>query len=452
MANTIHTFRDHLLSVFQSATEEIAHGLAGSEPVAGARLLSENANVQAAAALCTMREKGTQEIPVAAPPGIAGDAWECTRLAFRLLEARVKGDQAQIDTIESELTDSPCDPGWAETIVTYTEFFGPDGKARAVPYVRPDTNAVDDAITIPNAARIALFADWGTGTPAAVELMRQIKQQNPDILVHLGDVYYAGTPDECERNFRAIIDTVFNRRQTDIPLYNMTGNHDMYCGGKGFYDQIGSLNASQEQRQKASYFCLRTENRKWQLLGMDTGLNDRDPWTVSDDVTYLEDDEETWHLRRIAEAADGQTVLLSHHQLFSAFSHIGPAGADGMHNPCNPKLLASLRKFQATGNIAAWFWGHEHNLCIYQPYAGLSFGRCIGHSAVPVMTNHNPYTVPTTIADAPALIPNTQLSIQDQVFAHGFVMISLDGEGGPAKVEYFESNLGDIPLYTENIG
>ena len=59
-------------------------------------------------------------------------------------------------------------------------------------------------------------------------------------------------------------------------------------------------------------------------------------------------------------------------------------------------------------NVAAWFWGHEHNLGIYQdlyrpadwpPPSGqpndvwqtLRKGRCVGHSAIPVATTEQPY-------------------------------------------------------------
>ena len=58
---------------------------------------------------------------------------------------------------------------------------------------------------------------------------------------------------------------------------------------------------------------------------MDTGLHDHDVFTVGTDVTWLDPEEETWHLDKIRRFSDsgGRTVLLSHHQLFTAFDPIG---------------------------------------------------------------------------------------------------------------------------------
>ena len=182
---------------------------------------------------------------------------------------------------------------------------------------------------------------------------------------------------------------------------------------------------------------------------MDTGLHDFDPLAVNEVVTFIDPAEEAWHLRRLGEMDQGQTILLSHHQLFSAFSQIGPSRADGHLDPCNPKLLATFQKFQAAGRIAAWFWGHEHNLCVYEPYADVDQGRCIGHGAVPMLTSQKPYEVNTKILNPPKLISGTQLKVEDLAYAHGFAMISLDPAGGPAKAEYFQSGGSDKPMYVE---
>jgi len=53
---------------------------------------------------------------------------------------------------------------------------------------------------------------------------------------------------------------------------------------------------------------------------------------------------------------NGQTILLSHHQLFSAFSAIGPE-KDGTRSPLNPKLMKTFEALAAKGKIAGWFGG-----------------------------------------------------------------------------------------------
>jgi predicted phosphodiesterase len=44
--------------------------------------------------------------------------------------------------------------------------------------------------------RIALVSDWGTGTDEARQVAAFLAQQKPDAVIHLGDIYYAGTAEE----------------------------------------------------------------------------------------------------------------------------------------------------------------------------------------------------------------------------------------------------------------
>ena len=128
-------------------------------------------------------------------------------------------------------------------------------------------------------------------------LAYQIVAFKPDILLHLGDVYYSGTHGEANDNFLAICRQILG---SSIPLYTLCGNHDMYSGGDGYYwliDQIG---------QQSSYFCL--QNDDWQFLAMDTGHNDHDPVTVATNMTSLVNipgwSEANWHLNKIQQAGN----------------------------------------------------------------------------------------------------------------------------------------------------
>ena len=86
---------------------------------------------------------------------------------------------------------------------------------------------------------------------------------------------------------------------------------------------------------------------------------------------------------------------------------------------------------------------------IYQPYAGLQYGRCIGHGAIPVFDSDAPYDVPAGLIDPPQLIADTRLPVNGGVYAHGYVMISL--AGAVATVDYFQ-DASDTPSYSEKIG
>jgi hypothetical protein len=446
MASELTTFRNGVLSVYQSAIEDLAHKVAARELTPGDRPGLDNHIVAAGAAVAASRmPDATGQIPAVAAQ--TGKFRVCAELGLQYLEAQARGDQAAAAQLKDKIAFSECDAKWIGTLDEYAKYFGPGGGLREVPYIRAGAVGKQVLDLKPN-ARVALIADWGTGTDIAVGLLQSVKRQKPDVVIHLGDVYYSGTEAECDTFFLQIVNDVLDRAHTGIPVYTIPGNHDMYSAGLGFYGLIKGLNTG-AQRQPASFFCLRATDGAWQFLAMDTGLHDHDPLQVTEVLTYLEKDEEDWHVERIKEFP-GLTILLSHHQLFWAFSQIGQPDKNGNLHPCNPNLLASYNRFTDAGpdRIPAWFWGHEHNLCIYKPYAGLQFGRCIGHGAIPVFGTDAPYDVPSGLLDPPKLIDNTKLGVSGGVYAHGYVMIGFSG--AVAKVDYFQGT-ADEPSYTENI-
>ena len=100
------------------------------------------------------------------------------------------------------------------------------------------------------------------------------------------------------------------------PFFTIPGNHDYYSGGAGFFHTIDKVNSGvADCTQQASYFCLRTEDSKWQFLGMDTGYGDRNP--VEQQAPTLQVHEGAWHRDKL-DTFLGTTLLLSHHQLISA--------------------------------------------------------------------------------------------------------------------------------------
>jgi hypothetical protein len=452
MADGPFTVRDNFLSVFQSAVADLAkkidaspHPADGSggtkaKPMAATEGGGQSI-VRAADKLAALRVDNASDIatplPGAAEAINIDAAANCASLGLQYFEARLRGDTATARRIQDEITGSTCDSRWISTLEEYLAYFGPDGTRAKIPYIRAKTVG-PHVITIKPGAKIALVGDWGTGADPAVQVLRQIKDRAPDIIIHLGDIYYSGTAKECQSNFTEIIEAVFDRKNHPIPVFSLAGNHDMYSGGHGYYGLIGALNPGRD-RQPASFFCLRSADQAWQLLAIDTGLHDYNPFNVSDVVTFLEADEQEWHRQRLAEFS-GKTILLSHHPLFSAFSRIGASTPGGALVPYNPRLLKSFEAFKATGRtISAWFWGHEHNLCIYRPYAGLARGRCIGHGAIPVFESQAPYALLPGIQNLPQLEPNTQLALRDGLYAHGFALVSLGPQNGKAQAEYFQS-------------
>jgi Trypsin-like peptidase domain/Calcineurin-like phosphoesterase len=462
------TFRDHFVSLYQSAVADIA-GKIAAENKSGIESLSQDSAselVLAAQAVALMQTgaKVSSQAGAGAPGkesvlekmSVVDHAATCASLGWQLMQAKVFGDTVTAQRLEGELDAGTCDPRWAQTITEYVKYFGVNGTREHPVYVTP-AEAGDRVITIKSGTKIAVIGDWGTGAEPAKRVLRQVKQQNPDILLHLGDIYYSGTEEECKVNFEEIVNGVFDRANTKLPVYTMSGNHDMYCGGVGYYALIKRLNKGfngpkgDSMVQPASFFCLRAEDSSWQILAMDTGRNDYSPFSVTDAVTFVEAAEQDWLLARVQEFS-GKTILFSHHQLFSAFSQIGTRGQNGRLNPINPKLQATYQALKGTGKkIAAWFWGHEHNLCIYQPYAGLERGRCLGHSAIPVFVDDTPYDALAEIDTPPKLVGQTELSKAGQFYSHGFAVLAL-GSDGNASAEYFEDINGAArKMYTETI-
>jgi hypothetical protein len=464
---SLKTFRDPHVSRWQSVVEEVLNrkegtgtGGAAVRPTLDHPVIAAATAAGSAALSGVSTAASTAAAPAKAAPAGCTDA-ECAHLALQLATAKVEHrPEAEIQQLEDSLRFSTCDPLWAEAVTEYVRYFDVDkGK---IPY-RPSKGPDDPApLTLAENATVALIADWGTGTAEAKALLERVAAHKPDVLIHLGDVYYSGTTTENEQYLLGIVNEVFGRgADRPMPVFNMTGNHDMYSGGGPFYDLLGQLNqpplAPPGQLQTNSFFSLRSS--RWQLLGMDTGLHDSDVFDVATDMTYLEDTELAWHKHQIATAGGRRTILLSHHQLFSAFNQIGPK--DNADRTMNTRLQSQFGDVLAS--VEAWFWGHEHNLEIYAPYAGLRRGRCIGCSAVPVFVAQDPYKV-CAGGDKIPLLPSpnnpgvpVMLGTTGGVYNHGYVILKLDDAGGTAAVSYYQdaglqdTGIGDL-LFQETLG
>lgn len=217
------------------------------------------------------------------------------------------------------------------------------------PIVRPrDTKAkrLDPQV------RIAVLGDWGTGLYGAKPSAKSIEtDQNPfTLLLHLGDVYYAGTRKEERQRF---LDLWPKRPEAFTRALN--SNHEMYSGGGGYFEET-----LREFKQESSYFVLRNDH--WTLIGLDTG------WTDFD----IDDEQVRWLEVVVGESTGTRIILFSHHQLFSQLDSQGI------------RLAAKLGKLLAQKIISMWYWGHEHRCVLYDPHPQFGLiARCIGHGGMP---------------------------------------------------------------------
>src|SRR5215469_13568296 len=111
------------------------------------------------------------------------------------LEKRTAPEAAGLEMPFDEM-----DPGWLTVAFEkLKELFR--GKHKFISH----TSLTSFRYALPSDAVVALFGDWGTGQPTAQRVMQQIKAAKPTHAVHLGDVYYSGTPREEQTRFLDVI-------------------------------------------------------------------------------------------------------------------------------------------------------------------------------------------------------------------------------------------------------
>lgn len=324
-----------------------------------------------------------------------------------------------------------CDPAWADCITEFVAHYA-FTKHADTPYRK--WRGLSDFVMddLPDTCTIGIIGDWGTSDHRAQQLLLNLAQHNVDLLLHLGDIYYSCSTMEATAFYENVVRAFAGK---PLPrILTLCGNHDMYSGGAPYYALLDRLH------QPASYFCLR--NAHWQFLAMDTGYNDFDPLQVQAGTTWVQDDEMEWHIDKLRSAAGRRSVLLSHHQPFSINSALAGKWA------VNDRLLSPFVPW--LNDIALWFWGHEHNQSLYEPFRGVQRGRCIGASAIPTQKDETIYDISPAFKNpdgslnqpVPQLIQSidTRLRIDpDLALYHlGFAIMKLNGP--TCTCDYIEYN------------
>jgi hypothetical protein len=260
----------------------------------------------------------------------------------------------------------------------------------------------DFRVDLDDRAVVALVSDWGTGTATAAAVARQIAARDPDHVIHLGDVYYAGTPREVRRNF---LDMWRAHGPARARYWCLNANHDMYSGGYGYFEHLLPAIG-----QPSSYFSLR--NRHWQLVGLDSAY-------VNHSFTRPQ---MAWLEGQLAGPA--KTILLTHHHLFSGFRKRG----DKLEEWLDPHL--------ANGRLFGWFWGHDHYLIEFADYRGVKC-RCIGHGSLPyVPPDRRRQRHPADIVR----METRRSPVDPSRGIHGFALLTLDGPR--LQIEYVDEQGG----------
>jgi hypothetical protein len=387
--------RNRNLSLWQSAVGEMADRIAdGDARVALAVQVAASLHASAAAAGKTLAEPTVE--PAIAKTDPATLAY-ISALVFNLAQAYQRGDAiAELQALNNLRqfifrAYSTLDIiGWMQCAWRWVEYY--IAAHRMPPYrdwnqqSPPDINFGVIDYALPSTAKVLMLGDWGTRMADNVAMLRQgLKMFAPDAIIHLGDVYYSGTKHECEQNVLQVMDALVQELGIKRPpFFTIPGNHEYYSGGVGYFDMIDRINSGVAGAlQRASYFCLRTADNVWQFLGMDTGYNDRDP--VQHVAPGLQTSEIKWHRDKL-DTFKGTTILLSHHQLFSANASLTDGGTPWLNTDLNRTFSPYFDR------IGAWFWGHEHNYVIFEDgQFGLKKGRLLGCSAYEESQQEDPY-------------------------------------------------------------
>lgn len=308
-------------------------------------------------------------------------------------------------------------------------------------------------------ARLVLLSDWGTGrahAPNVAAAAAQHLDSNLDVhVVHLGDIYYTGTRREARANF---LDRwpVSAGQDLKAGSWALNGNHEMYSGGYGLFETV--LSDPRFARQWADgspTSLLHFKNEHWQVLGLDTAWKNN---LIEVEDRQLRHSGQVGHLygsqlERIADCASDhqrRLLLLSHHQLFSAYDD-----EQGETVPMADELADTL----AQRPVDVWFWGHEHDCLGYHEHGGVRAARAIGHGAVPRIVQDAPEPLQgAQPSDPPRIIvpdPSEmreghplrsvaweyrdyrEYTDDDKKWAkHGFAVVDLDGPD--MQVRYFD--------------
>jgi 3',5'-cyclic AMP phosphodiesterase CpdA len=234
------TFRDVEASLWQSA---VAHAISQAEPAAAAGT-SQPAHpdhplaraAERAGTLITHLKPlfaSLTALPASLSDALvaAGGLEPSTLGAVAAAEApRFATEAAFVEALRLKFGN--LDPQWLEALRNYHRYL--QNNRADVPY-RKHTNLGDFVIEgkLPAQAKVALVADWGTGTSEAIALLQKLAAQEPDVLIHLGDIYYSGQQDEVDQRFKNPCRKLFAGKRTAI--FTLAGNHDMYSGGLPYY-------------------------------------------------------------------------------------------------------------------------------------------------------------------------------------------------------------------------
>ncbi|MGJ5205984.1 hypothetical protein [Bradyrhizobium sp. HKCCYLR20261] len=244
--------------------------------------------------------------------------------------------------------------------------------------------AVGKTIQIPDSATLALLGDWGGANPPALAVGAAAKLS--DYLIHLGDVYYAGT------NGGDILDPYESTNLVDVwpgavgRSFTLNSNHEMYAHATGYASALAQAPFSAQGGN-----CFALYNNSFRIVGLDSAYYAPDN-QLEDFPGYMigslgpDGGQLQFLQQQISQLTAGQRlILLTHHNGLNLDGSI-PTAADDPYLLWQQVTRCLQQLPAAASQSVLWYWGHVHAGAVYRPQSinGITiYPRCCGHGCIP---------------------------------------------------------------------
>ena len=309
----------------------------------------------------------------------------------------------------------------------------------------PKAQPFDEPLAGGDTVRIAVIGDWGTGhfdggggyDPAA-SVLDTVNRLTPpaDYIIHLGDVYYAGTQDrlplgEEYRHLLELWPPTPPKRS-----FTLNSNHEMYGGAQGYFNVAlgrGGGETPFAHQNGLSYFALTRGD--WAFVGLDAAYFDPSPLYMTGGLGSRGDDPQYDFLSDIARRYANVVI----------FSHQTAMSMDGTQ-PL--PLWQDVTSVLPAGQIKYWYWGHIHLGIVYGGRSALGragvAARCAGHSAIPIGAAWG-LTEGDGVIDWYAKTPVGAGAYPNRV-RNGFALLTLTGDS--VSEAFYDAGDARTPVWT----
>ena len=311
--------------------------------------------------------------------------------------------------LHSLLNDDPDGLLAASAGGIYPPYVGPDGQVYyagvkydstdfgwayclvAVVFTDQDTTpqfTVGNVMPIPDNTTLAILGDWGGWNAPAQSVVAAA--QSCDYLIHLGDVYYAGTNSDG-----GWLDPYESSHFIDVwpgaagKSFALNSNHDMYANATGYALTLGQPTFAAQGGN-----CFALYNKAFRIVGLDTAYYAPDssienfPGYMIGSLGDPSGAQAQFLQQQIQQVTSGQTlILLTHHNGLNQDGSLPGPSDDG--SLLWGQVTTALKQLPASANQnVLWYWGHVHAGAVYAsqtiPGGGPTINsRCCGHGCIP---------------------------------------------------------------------